>query len=303
MNYAPVALFVYNRPIHTRKTVEALLKNKEAAETDLYVFCDGLKVDSPAGQQEKIYAVRDYIRSIVGFKSVTIFESTTNKGLAQSIIDGVTAIVNKHQRVIVLEDDLVTSSGFLNYMNTALNIYENNPSVISIHAYNYPIPTLGLPETFFMRGADCWGWATWKRGWDLFESNGSLLKQQLEEQNLVYQFNINGSNPFFDMLKQQIEGKVSSWAIRWYASAFLKNKLTLYPAKPLVFNIGFDGEATHTKLVEDHFNDKEWTGTRTVRINPLQKVATNKLVYKRWQYFFENKKISRFRLLLEWLFG
>lgn len=303
MNYAPVTLFVYNRPTHTRKTVEALLKNKEAAETDLYVFCDGPKADSIPEQQEKINAVRDYIRSVSGFKSITIFESTVNKGLAQSIIEGVTSIINKHQRVIVLEDDLVTSTGFLSYMNTGLDVYENNETVISIHAYNYPIPTLGLPETFFIRGADCWGWATWKRGWDLFESNGALLKKQLEEQNLVHQFNINGSNPFFDMLIQQIEGKVNSWAIRWHASAFLKNKLTLYPAKPVVFNIGLDNSGTHTLFTEDFFNDKGWTGTRTITINPSQKVVHNKMAYKRWQYFFENKKTSRFTLLFEWLFG
>jgi hypothetical protein len=303
MNYAPIALFVYNRPANTQKTVEAVLKNKEAAETDLYVFCDGPKADADTEQQQKIYDVRDYVRSITGFKSVTIFESAVNKGLAQSIIDGVTAIVNKHLRVIVLEDDLVTSIGFLSYMNTALDLYENNHNVISIHAYNYPIQTKGLPETFFIRGADCWGWATWKRGWDLFESNGALLKQQIEEQNLIYEFDINGSNPYFDMLKKQINGNINSWAIRWYASAFLKNKLTLYPAKPLVYNIGFDESGTHTVLMDDRFHEKEWQANRTIKINPLQKVAHNKLAYKRWQYFFENKKISRLKIFWESLFG
>jgi hypothetical protein len=303
MSYAPVALFVYNRPSHTRQTIDALKKNKESAGTDLHIFCDGPKSSLPPNQLSQVKAVRDYVRTIAGFNSITLHEHKANKGLANSIIYGVTTILKKYTRVIVLEDDLVTSSGFLNYMNVALDIYEENPSVISVHAYNYPVPTLGLPETFFIRGADCWGWATWRRGWNLFEADGSALKQELTRRKLLHQFNINGSYPFIEMLTDQIEGRISSWAIRWHASAFLRNKLTLYPAKPLVLNIGFDSSGTHTHLLEDRFNDRTWNAARSVRIDPKQRVEHNSKAYRRWQLFFEKKKISRIRLIWDYLSG
>ncbi len=191
----------------------------------------------------RVKEVREYIRTITGFKSLRIVERETNLGLATSIISGVTEVVNQYGRIIVLEDDMVTSPFFLRYMNDALDLYENEEKVVSIHGYVYPIQ--GLQETFFIKGADCWGWATWKRGWDLFDADGEKLLNELKKAGLLKRFDFDGAYPYTKMLRDQIEGKNNSWAIRWYASALLHDKLTLYPGKSLVHNIGTDASGTH----------------------------------------------------------
>jgi hypothetical protein len=241
MNLAPVALFVYNRLDHTKKTVEALGKNYLAEESQLFVFSDGYKNEEG---RDKVEEVRKYIKTITGFKSIEVFESDKNNGLANSIITGVTMVVNKFGRVIVMEDDLVTSPYFLTYMNEALDLYEEEEKVASIHGYVYPVKK-PLPETFFLRGADCWGWATWKRAWAWFEPDGAKLLAELENKKLTYKFDFDGNFHFTNMLKRQIAGETNSWAIRWHASCFLKEKLTLYPGLSLLDNIGQDDSGTH----------------------------------------------------------
>jgi hypothetical protein len=241
MTYAPVALFVYNRPRHTRQTVEALLANAEASESLLYIFSDAPK---DAAASKAVAEVREYVKNISGFKSVSIIERESNFGLARSIIDGVSSVCNEHGRVVVLEDDIVVSRYFLKFMNDALAFYEHDERVISIGGYQYPVKAT-LPETFFLKCADCWGWATWKRGWDLFEADGRVLLQDLTQRKLTRHFDFDGSYPYTRMLRNQIKGRNNSWAIRWYASAFLNDKLTLYPGRSLVLNIGYDGSGTH----------------------------------------------------------
>ncbi|HOD41117.1 MAG TPA: hypothetical protein PKL57_11210, partial [Candidatus Wallbacteria bacterium] len=168
-------------------------------------------------------------------------------GLAKSIIAGVTDVVEKYGRVIVMEDDMVSSPYFLRYMNEGLEFYENCDRVVSIHGYIYPVEGK-LDETFFLKGADCWGWATWKRGWSVFESDGKKLLKELRERNLTAEFDFDGSYGFTQMLEHQIEGVNDSWAIRWHASAFLKDKLTLYPGRSLIDNIGNDASGTHCQV-------------------------------------------------------
>jgi len=241
MTYSPIALFVYNRPEHTKLTIEALQNNNLAAESDLYIFSDAPKSDVHfVGTEE----VRKYILQIKGFKSITIVERKANFGLAKSIIDGVTKVVKRHDRIIVLEDDMVTSPHFLTYMNEALDKYADDDRVIGIHGHVYPIKQ-SLPEAFFLRGADCWGWATWNRGWKLFNPNGQHLLDELKRKKLIGAFNFNGAYPFSSMLEGQINGSNDSWAVRWYASAFLAEKLTLYPGRSLVNNIGNDASGIH----------------------------------------------------------
>lgn len=240
MEYAPIALFVYNRPWHTRQTVEALIRNTFAKESALYIFSDAPANDAA---MPGVNQVRDYLKTISGFKAITIIERKQNFGLAKSIISGVTEVVNKHDKIVVLEDDLVTSPYFLKFMNDGLCVYEHLDDVASIHGYVYPID--GLPETFFLRGADCWGWGTWKDRWTLFESDGTKLMAELNLRNLTRRFDFNGTYPFARMLAKQIAGKNDSWAIRWHASAFLKDKFTLYLGRSLVQNIGVDGSGTH----------------------------------------------------------
>jgi hypothetical protein len=251
MPLAPIVLFVYNRPWHTEQTLNALAANDLADESVLYIYADGPKNDSSIEVLENIKKTRDIIKRQKWCKAVYVIESEINKGLANSIIQGVTDVVNKHGKIIVLEDDLVTHPFFLTYMNEYLNVYENNDSVISIHGYMYPVKK-EIKTPFFIKGADCWGWATWKRGWDLFEYNSKLLLDKLLKANQSREFNFNNTYNYTSLLKAEIEGKVDSWAIRWYASAFLLDKLTLYPPVSLVQNIGHDGSGTH----KDNFENK-----------------------------------------------
>ena len=243
MAFAPIALFVYNRLDVLKQTVEALKHNTFAGDSELFIFADGPKTPD----DKKVLAVRDYIKTISGFKKIRIIESEVNKGLANSVISGVTKIVNEYGKIIVLEDDIETAPHFLKFMNDALVMYDNEESVACITGYTYPIKGK-LPQTFFLKGADCWSWATWKRAWDVFEENGQKLLYELQVKNLEKEFNFNNSYPYIQMLKDQIANKNSSWAIRWYASAFLKNKLCLYPGKSIVKNIGFIEDATHCSV-------------------------------------------------------
>ncbi|PPL00519.1 Glycosyl transferase family 2 [Parapedobacter indicus] len=245
---APIILFTYNRPWHTRETVTYLQRNHLAAESELIVYADGPK---STADEPLVTELRNYLKQINGFKRLTVIERPENFGLARNIIAGVTKTLHKHDAAIVVEDDLITSPWFLTYMNDGLTRYAGCHEVASIHGYVYPVKQQ-LPEAFFIKGADCWGWATWKRAWKCFEPNGPLLLNKLQKSNLTYEFDFNGAYPYTPMLKDQIAGKNDSWAIRWYASAFLNNMITLYPGKSLVHNIGNDASGTHSAAVSTY---------------------------------------------------
>jgi len=247
MMYAPIALFVYNRPLHLKRTIEALQVNRFYGESTLVVYSDGPRSDKAAPD---VAAVRAYLRSLKGPREIRIVERERNYGLAGSVIAGVNEVVRAFGCAIVLEDDLVTSPLFLQYANEALQRYEDDERVGSVHGYVYPVRG-ALPETFFLRGADCWGWATWKRAWDLFEPDGKKLLQELRTRDLERAFDFNGAFPYTKMLKEQIRGRNDSWAIRWHASLFLKNKLTLYPGRSLVFHNWQEGAGTHCGSTSD----------------------------------------------------
>lgn len=256
MILAPIALFVYKRIDVLEKTIKALKANELASESELFIFSDGGKKDE---DWEKVNEVRQFLKSIDGFKKIEIIESPVNKGLANSLIDGVTKIVNEFGKIIVVEDDIVTSPYFLNYMNDALNMYENNEAIACISGYSYPIKGK-VPQSFFIKGSDCWGWATWKRAWDLFEKDGQKLLEEIRNKKLEREFNFDNSYPFIQMLKDQIDGKNNSWAIRWSASAFLSDKLCLYLNKSMVQNIGFNQEGTNcseTTIFDVELNEKK----------------------------------------------
>lgn len=245
---APIALFAYKRLDHLKKCIESLKENPQAARSSLVVFSDGPKVDA---DRDAVAAVRQYLDTLQGFESIRIVARDRNLGLSASIQQGVSEMVNAYQKVIVLEDDLLVSPYFLQYMNDALTKYEHEQRVISIHGYCYPV-SVQLPETFFLRGADCWGWATWKRGWDLLETDGTRLLNEIRESGEERRFNFDNSYPYTTMLQDQIAGRNKSWAILWYASAFVKNKLTLYPGKPVVHNMGNDSSGTHSKTTQSY---------------------------------------------------
>ncbi|MBF0300836.1 MAG: glycosyltransferase family 2 protein [Oligoflexia bacterium] len=281
-NFSPIALFVYNRPYHTKKTIEALQKNLLANVSDLFIFSDSYKNET---EIKNVSDVRNYLKLVTEFKNVTIIERQKNLGLANSIISGVTEIANKYGKVIVLEDDLVTSKYFLTYMNEALDLYKDVDKVASIHGYTYPVK-YPLPETFFLRGADCWGWATWKRSWDLFESDGKKLLKLLEKKHLIKEFNLDDSYNYSKMLERQILGLNDSWAVRWHASCFLSNKLTLYPGYSLVNNIGHDSSGTHSRK-SDSFETTLYENQIKLQKIPIEEnIIAKKAIIK----YFNSKK-------------
>lgn len=248
MRYAPIALFVYNRLEHLEKVIQSLLNNDIAALTDIIIFSDGPKDDE---DNLKVQQVRDYLREVKGFASVRIVASDVNIGLSSSIVNGVEEVLKTHESVIVLEDDIVVSSCFLNYMNDGLNLYKNEDRVISIHGYVLPL-RVEMPETFFLRGADCWGWATWRESWSLFNNDASYLLGQVESKGLVKDL----GRYYYRLLEDRVVGKNDSWAILWHVSAFLKDKLTLYPGSSLVLNIGMDRSGVHSTTSKVFENDK-----------------------------------------------
>ena len=289
MTPAPIALFTYNRLAHTRRTVEALANNALAFQSDLHVFSDGPETPAHAGAVD---AVRSYVAAVRGFRSVTHVPRPANLGLAQSIVSGVSETYQTHGWVIVMEDDLVTSSHCLRYLNETLTLYADEPDVISIHAYVYPIPAV-LPETFFIRGADCWGWATWARGWALFQADGSRLLAELEARQLTREFDFNGTYGYTSMLRDQIAGRNNSWAIRWYASAFLNHKFTLYPGRSLVRNIGFDESGTHGTTTD--FFDVALADT-PVRLEKLA-VREDEFARRQFERYFAHPRPPRWQQL------
>ncbi len=269
MNFAPVVLFVYNRPDHTRRTVEALKKNLLSSQSDLYIFSDAPKKIEAA---EAVREVRKYLKSINGFRSVHIVERDKNWGLANSIIDGVTRLCNEYGRVIVLEDDLITSPFFLNYMNDALDVYQDEEKVMHVSGYMFPVESPEkLPTTFFYRASTCWGWGTWKRSWDNFEVNADLLLENIRSRNQEREFDVNNTMKFMAMLKSQSMGALDSWAILWYAKVFLKNGLCLHPAISLVDNIGLDGSGIHCDSSEVYASDL--LNARLTRVDKLQEIT------------------------------
>lgn len=241
MTPAPILLFVYNRPEHVRQCIASLQANELAAQSPLFIYSDAAKTPE---SREGVEQTRQFIRDIDGFASVTIIEREQNWGLARSIIDGVTTQVNHFGRVIVMEDDLIAAPYFLQFMNDALETYKDEPRVGHIQGCDFTQDT-SLPDTFLIKWTGSWGWGTWDRAWKQFNPNGKELLQQLEERNLTHRFDFNSTYGYTRMLRRQIEGKNNSWAIRWNASLFLADILSLNAGRSLIRNIGFDGSGTN----------------------------------------------------------
>lgn len=244
MNYAPVVLFAYKRADKLRFCLEALENNMLAGETELYIFSDGAKGESDRGQVEE---VRTFLHGYKGkFKAIEIFESPCNLGLANSIIRGVTQIINLTEKVIVVEDDLVTSPDFLLYMNNALAFYDNFKEYGSVSAYTYPMPILNTYEKdiYVTRKGECWGWGTWKDrwinvDWEVKDFNEYLSDRKRRKEFESLQYGID------KMLNLQMMGKIDSWAVRWCYYLYSNQLLTVYPKKSRTVNVGFDGSGTH----------------------------------------------------------
>ena len=249
MRLAPIAYFAFNRPQHTRQTLAALAANPEARDSALHIFVDGPR---DPNDQELVSLVAEIALRAEGFASISVHEAPVNKGLHRSIVEGVTSIINEAGQVIVVEDDILVSEFFLSYMNDALARFIDNAEVGSIHGYSPPIS--GLPQFFFLRGGDCWGWATWADRWGLLNIDANALLDALSSRRLLTEFSSSHGKLSLLRLAQRALGRNQSWAIVWHASLFLANRLTLHPGETFVRNIGNDGSGVHSAGSEDHLS-------------------------------------------------
>lgn len=246
MLFSPIVIFVYNRPDHTRKTLEGLMTNAEFSKSPVYIYCDGPKHDKDTSS---VYAVREAIRSY-SLPNVTMIEQPHNLGLANSIISGVTEVCNQHGRVIVMEDDLLVSHFFLAYMNEALNRYAENKQVMQVIGHCFP--ALGYSQSqgsSFLPFSSSLGWGTWKRAWDYFDAELKDYEQVLTDIALRKKFNLNGAYSYTGMIdKLSRKGQLNrSWAVRWYWSIFRQNGLALFPHRTLVLHFGDDNSGTNCR--------------------------------------------------------
>lgn len=270
--YAPIILFVFKRPDHTKKSLEALLKNPEANESILYVFSDGSRNEKDINGVKE---VRQVLQDLEGFKEIIIKEEEKNKGLNKSIIEGVSHVLNIHKKAIVLEDDIVTSKYFLKYMNNALNTYEKTPNIWTITGYNHPPKAMKIPENYnsdvyFNIRFQPWGWATWKDRWDQIDwelkDYNELLKNK-KKQKAFKQF----GDDLIDQLRRQYKGICQYWDITLTYNHFNNNAFCVWPTRSFVNNIGFDGTGMHnpnsTKFENKFLENKEVNFPDIIQLN------------------------------------
>jgi hypothetical protein len=288
---APIVLFVYNRPSHTRTTVEALKKNILSDQSELIIYSDAAKNEESLAF---VNEVRSYIKTIVGFKKITIIERKNNWGLANSIINGVTEIVNKYEKVIVLEDDLVTSPYFLKFMNDSLVKLEKREDIFSITGFNFPESQLKIPnnykdEIYLSYRCMSWGWATWKNRWKKVDWDVRYFDKLESNKAEIKLFN-RGGDDLFPMLKSQLDGKIDSWAIRFCFAHFQNNSYCVYPVKSLINNEGFDGSGIHCGNDKSNKFKNNLLQNKELKIN--QNVLLNKEIIDKF-YLINKKSIFR----------
>jgi hypothetical protein len=243
--FAPIAFFVYKRLDHTKQTLEALAANTLAQSSDLFIFSDG-----PRGErdEEGVLAVRDYIRSIKGFRSVAIKEHEHNQGLAKSLISGITDLCDKYGRVIVVEDDVLTSKYFLQFMNDSLEKYECSEDVFSICGFWPLTPDVGDDKTLFLNYFAVWGWATWKRAWDFYDYNAAGWEALLKNKRMAWDFDLDGRSDCTAILLSQVKDNINTWDVQWGWVIYRDKRLCAFPPYSFTTNIGFDDTGEHTSL-------------------------------------------------------
>lgn len=298
MTYSPIVVFGFNRPDALKNTIASLLRNEEAKNSDLFVFVDGPR-EGKAGENEKVEEVRDFVKSITGFKSLHYSFSERNKGLASSIIEGVCQVINLYGRVIVLEDDLVLMPNFLNYMNQGLDFYENNQQVMSVcgHSCKVKAPK-GYPyDAYFFTRSSSWGWGTWKDRWEQVDWN--LNDWEAVKANRKAFVKSQGSD-VYKMLHDCKLGKNHSWAIRFCYAQFVQKRLSVIPNKSLVNNEGFAGDGTNCKKYSRFKFELNETKEKLLFNFPTE-VCLNPSLYKqaKWYHSIPLRIWSRIMYLIK----
>ena len=288
MELAPIVIFAYNRPDHLRRTLEALAKNELASESVLYIFCDGSKEGASEEMREKVEATRALAKAVMGFKELHVVERPRNIGLKENIVGAVTEVVNRYGSIITLEDDVVTSIGFLRFMNDALETYKDEEKVMHISAYMYPHKGR-LPETFFFPvpypGG---GWATWARAWKYYDDDSESVYNQWKDR--WEEFDVLGGDYLSKQLKANYNGTMKTWFVKWHAVLLSRKALTLYPHQSLTNNIGFDDEATNC-YATNRFDVLDLASHVDVMKNPVKvNRKASRIIYDFYQGHWYNKR-------------
>ena len=287
---APVVLFVHRRPTHTLRTIKALAANEFANKTRLIVYADAARNEQ---EREMVQSVIEVIKTAKGFKEISIIKREVNYGLSRNIIDGITETCSTNERVIVLEDDIVTTASFLKYMNQALERYENESQVWHISGWNYPINTKELGDAFFWRVMNCWGWATWSDRWQYFNKDPNHIMNSWDTE-MISRFNLDGAHHFYGQVLANYTGKINTWAIFWYATIFENNGFCLNPAQSFVHNIGNDGTGVNCGIT-DSFD----VNALSQEISTLpDKIVESKLAVERIKSFYSNMPSFKQKLVM-----
>lgn len=297
---APVVLFVYNRPDHTMRLLKSLNRAAEAEQTKLFVFSDSAKDERT---QEQVKAVRDCVAQFMQkesrFQKVEVKEASKNRGLAQSIISGVTEIIREYGRVIVLEDDLEVSSDFLNYMNGALDFYEDKSDIWAISGYTFPMKAFqNYPHDVYLSGRGCsWGWATWQDRWETVDwevKDYPVFKHNLVKRHAFARW----GRDLPEMLDAYMYGEIHSWAIRWCYEAFKQGRLTVYPTVSRVLNGGTDGSGTNFRTMENRYN----TELKEIEIHcRFENCEINRRIQREFAKKYATP-VEKIKIKLRWLF-
>jgi len=290
---APIILLAYNRLAHLQQTVISLQTNDLSKESDLFIYSDGPKNSEDS---IKVKSVHDYLKTISGFKTIQIIEKEYNNGLANSVIAGVSEVLQKYPKVIVVEDDLQLSVDFLSFMNAALDFYSQNPEIFSISGYNFPIdiPTDYHHDVYLSYRASSWGWATWRDRWNKADWEVRDYQEFKKDKNDQRLFN-RGGEDLTPMLHKQIKGLIDSWAIRWAYSHFKNDAYCVYPKKSFVINIGMDNSGRHAKK-STRFNTDLAESARDIKLS--NNIKINIEITEQLRAFFNH---SYFRKLINYL--
>ena len=286
-NLAPIVLFVYNRPEHTKRTVESLLNNTLVSKSTLFIFSDGAKSDKDI---QNVDAVRNYIKTLRDFDKIEIIERKKNFGLANSVIVGVNQVISLFDKVIVLEDDMISSPYFLKYMNEVLNYFEYDQRIFSVTGYTFPIK---IPENYkhplyLSPRSSSWGWGTWENRWEKADWEIKDFQSFIKNKSGIESFN-KGGDDLTRMLKNSISGKVDSWSVKWTYTHFLNNAYCVYPVKSRIKNIGADSSGVHTSKTNKFDVDLE---NNDVELNGIKDLQPNQEILLNFRKFFRRNILN-----------
>tara|TARA_A100001015_G_scaffold296430_1_gene376693 strand:- start:1890 stop:2816 length:927 start_codon:yes stop_codon:yes gene_type:complete len=288
--FFPIILFAYNRPIHTKKVLNQLKKNKFANRSELYVFCDG-----PKNKKDvyKILKIKKFIQNLNGFKKVQCFFHPKNVGLKKSILFGTNKIFKNYEAAIILEDDIYTSNNFLIFMNQSLHQFKNNHKVWHINGWCLPLKNESKNKTFFYRTMHCWGWGTWANKWKYYSDNIKSIEKKMNKEKIFY-FNNDGTENFYWQLLANKKKYTTTWSIFWYLTIFINKGLCLSPSISLTRNIGLDGSGVHSKKTNNPSTNLKLNNS--LYFMYPKKVVEDKLMFKKISDYYKSSNSIRKRL-------